>query len=260
MGARFIPNLNSNATRLVEIGRKQTFTHFRAAETVYLQPPPTVATHKTMIPNTVPMQPQFEIPGRRTHDSPLHYGRAAMLFHWSIAALVLLEFSSAISFSRFNPGDGAYFHAAYRMHMSAGMALLALSVSSVLWRLSHTYPPLPRDMHTPMCVLATLVLTFLYAFIVAVPLTGWAILSARNSPASIFGKFSWPNISHLAHMTYVQRVRFNDLLLPIHSKMSYIGITLVGLHVAASLYHHFWRRDEVLIRMLPRKRIRITSR
>jgi cytochrome b561 len=53
------------------------------------------------------------------------------------------------------------------------------------------------------------------------------------------------DISYLAHMTYEQRVHVNDLLLPIHSKLSYIGIGLVGLHVAASLYHHFRRGDEV---------------
>ena len=183
-----------------------------------------------------------------------------MLFHWSIATLVMLEVASAVSFSRFNPGDAWYFRSAYRMHMSMGMTLLALSVSSVLWRLSHAHPPLPRDMHTAMRVLAATVLTFLYAFILAVPITGWAVLSSRNSPASIFGKLSWPNISYLAHMTHQQRVRFNDLLLPIHSIMSYIGIALVGLHVAASLYHHFWRGDDVLMRMLPGMKTRVNSR
>jgi cytochrome b561 len=61
-------------------------------------------------------------------------------------------------------------------------------------------------------------------------------------------------------MTHEQRVSFNDVLLPIHSTLSYIGISLVGLHVAASLYHHFWRGDEVLARMLPGTRTRITNR
>lgn len=183
-----------------------------------------------------------------------------MLFHWSIAALILVEFAFALSFSRFNPGDAWYFRAAYRMHMLAGMALLALSVSSVVWRVLHTYPPLPRGMHAVTRVLAKLAHALLYFFIVAVPVTGWAILSVRNAPAGIFGKLNWPNIGYLAHMTYAQRVRFNDLLLPIHATLSYIGISLVGLHVAASLYHHFWRRDEVLVRMLPGMRTRITFR
>jgi cytochrome b561 len=189
-------------------------------------------------------------------NPPLHYSRAAMLFHWSVAALILAEFATALSFSRFNPGDVWYFRAAYRMHMSAGMALLALSTSCVAWRLFHTYPALPGGMRAVTRALAKAAHTLLYAFIVAVPATGWAILSLRSSPVTIFGKLSWPNIAYFAHLTYEQRVRFNDLLLPIHTKLSYLGIGLVGLHVAASLYHHFWRGDEVLIRMLPGMRTR----
>jgi cytochrome b561 len=197
---------------------------------------------------------------QRPERLPLHYSRAAMLFHWSIAALILVEFAFAVSFSRFNPGETWYFRAAYRMHMSAGMPLLVLSVSCVVWRLLHTYPPLPRDMHTVTRALAKIAHTLLYVFIVAVPVTGWAILSARNSPVGIFGKLNWPNIAYLTHMTDDQRVRFNDLLLPIHAKLSYIGISLVALHVLASLYHHFWRGDDVLMRMLPGMVSRITLR
>jgi cytochrome b561 len=188
---------------------------------------------------------------------PLHYSRAAMLFHWSIAALIFVEFALGLSFSRFNPGDAWYFHAAYRLHMSAGMPLLVLGASSVVWRLSHIYPALPPGMHAATRVLAKLAHTLLYLFIVTVPLSGWAILSARKAPVGIFGKLSWPNIAYLAQMAHEQRARIHDLLLPIHSKLSYIGITLVGLHIAAALYHHFWRGDEVLMRMLPRIRARI---
>jgi cytochrome b561 len=115
-------------------------------------------------------------------------------------------------------------------------------------------------MHTVTRALAKIAHTLLYVFIVAVPVTGWAILSARNSPVGIFGKLNWPNIAYLTHMTDDQRVRFNDLLLPIHAKLSYIGISLVALHVVASLYHHFWRGDDVLMRMLPGMVSRITLR
>jgi cytochrome b561 len=183
-----------------------------------------------------------------------------MLLHWSIATLILVDFAFALSFSRFNPGDAWYFRAAYRLHMSVGMPLLALSALCIVWRLSHTYPALPRGMHAVTRVLAKLAHTLLYLFMVAVPLSGWAILSLRSTPAGIFGKLSWPNIAYLAHLTREQRERLNDLLLPIHSALSYIGISLVGLHVAASLYHHFWRGDDVLKRMLPRINLRIPFR
>jgi cytochrome b561 len=206
------------------------------------------------------MQPHFDTPVKTPDNSPPHYSRAAMLFHWSIATLVLFEFASALSFSRFSPGDAGYFRSAYRIHMSTGMVLLVLSVSCVGWRLLHRYPSLPRDMHAVTRTLAKVAHILLYVFIIAVPATGWAILSARNSPAAIFGDVHWPNVAFLAQMTYERRVSFNDVLLPIHSTLSYASIGLVGLHVAASLYHHFWRGDDVLARMLPGTRNRITNR
>jgi len=197
------------------------------------------------------MQPHFNMPKTRPHNSPVHYGRAAMLLHWSIAALVLFEFASALSFSRFNPGDAVYFHGAYRAHMSAGMALLAMSALCVAWRLLHKYPALVPDMRVATRFLARCVHILLYAFIVAVPATGWAILSARHAPTAIFGKLDWPKIAYVAQLPYEQRSHLNDFLLDMHDKLSYLGVSLVGLHVAASLYHHFWRGDEVLTCMLP---------
>jgi cytochrome b561 len=192
-------------------------------------------------------------------DTPHRYPPIAMLFHWSIAALVLVDFVTALSFTRFNPGDIWYFRAAYRMHMSAGMALLALSVACVVWRLLHTYPPLPRDMHAVTRALAKSAHALLYVFIVGVPMVGWAILSVRRGPAAILGQLNWPNIAYLARATHDQRVYINDVLVPIHAKLAYIGMGLVGLHIAAALYHHLFRHDGVLMRMLPRRMSRHTG-
>jgi cytochrome b561 len=37
----------------------------------------------------------------------------------------------------------------------------------------------------------------------------------------------------------------------IHGRLGDVLIWLAGLHAAAALYHHFWRRDAVLLSMLP---------
>ena len=37
----------------------------------------------------------------------------------------------------------------------------------------------------------------------------------------------------------------------IHGWVGNVLIWLAGLHAAAALYHHFWRRDTVLLSMLP---------
>ena len=192
-------------------------------------------------------------------QSAARYDRIAMMFHWLIAGLILLDFAFALSFSQFNPGDALYFSFAYRMHMSTGLVVLALSVACVAWRLLHKYPTLPQTMSLVSRMLAKTAHALLYLFIIAIPVSGWVVLSVRKKPAALFGQLNWPNIAYLEQMTREQRVRYYEFLLPAHIKWSYIGMCLVGLHILAALYHHFYRHDDVLMRMLPGRRTRSTS-
>jgi cytochrome b561 len=52
-------------------------------------------------------------------------------------------------------------------------------------------------------------------------------------------------------MPDTERMHYNDLLMLPHMVLSYAGMCLVALHVAAALHHHFIRHDDVLRRMLP---------
>lgn len=184
------------------------------------------------------------------------YSRLAMLFHWAIAALFLLEFALAVSFSQFNPGDAGYFRSAYSLHMSIGMAGLAVSVLCVLWRLVHRYPPLPEEMGLGMRCTAKGAHLLLYASILVVPLTGWVVLAVRHSPVTLIGSVHWPNMPYVFGLSRAQRGALHTWMLPTHSYVAYCAISLVGVHILAALYHHFYRRDDVLLRMLPRTRTR----
>jgi cytochrome b561 len=206
------------------------------------------------------MHNSCELPPTDTQSGAPHYGRVATLLHWYMAAIVSFEFMSAASFRLFNPGDLGYFHSAYRLHMSAGMSLLALSVCSVVWRVLHTYPSLPNDMNLLTRILARGTHVLLYLFIFAASLVGWLNLSARQSSAALFGSFHWPKIASVSELAYSQRVHINDALMPFHSIVSYAGLCLVALHISAALYHHFWRGDQVLARMRPIKVIPESSK
>jgi cytochrome b561 len=182
----------------------------------------------------------------------LRYDCVAMTLHWVIAALILLDFALAISFSQFNPGDTLYLPSAYALHMSTGLCVLALSVARLVWRLLHTRPPLP-DMGVALRWLARTSHFLLYVFMLAAPLTGWFVLSLRRQLTSVFGLFSWawPTLPAIAAMTRADRQVYHDYLLPLHIWLSYLGMSLVVVHVVAALYHHLYRRDDVLRRMLP---------
>lgn len=186
---------------------------------------------------------------------PLRYSSVAMTLHWLIAALILLDFALALSFSRFDPGEALYFGFAYAGHMSVGMLVLVLSLLRLIWRLLHRVPALPADMGRAARFLARVTHALLYVFMLAAPLSGWAVLSLRNKPPVLLGAVHWPNIRFLTDLDHAQRSAIHDALLPGHIWLSYMGMTLVGAHLLAALYHHYFKRDDVLRRMLPGMRL-----
>jgi cytochrome b561 len=177
-----------------------------------------------------------------------------MTLHWVIALLIMLDFAFALSFSRFDPGDALYLTSAYDLHMATGLCILLLSLVRVAWRLMHRPPPLPA-MGNALRRMAHTSHVLLYLFMIGAPLTGWLVLSLRHQATSVFGLFrwAWPSVPAIAHMSHAERQLWHDQFLPLHIRLSYAGMSLVGLHIAAALYHHFVRRDDVLTRMLPRK-------
>jgi cytochrome b561 len=71
-------------------------------------------------------------------------------------------------------------------HLSAGLTVLVLTVVRIVWRLMHEPPPYPDDMKRWERHAAHFAHFFLYAVMVLMPLTGWAVLSA-NPPAGSAG-------------------------------------------------------------------------
>jgi cytochrome b561 len=196
----------------------------------------------------------------RPLQPPTRYDAVAMTLHWVIALLLLLDFALALSFSQFNPGDALYLRSAYDLHMSFGLCVLLLSVARIVWRLTHHHPPLP-NMAFGLRALARASHFLLYAFIVGAPATGWLVLSLRHQATSVFGLFrwAWPTFPAIATMARPERQLWHDQALPLHTRLAYLGMCLVAVHVAAALYHHFGRRDDVLLRMLPRAVTRASS-
>jgi cytochrome b561 len=77
------------------------------------------------------------------------------------------------------------------------------------------------------------------------PILGWINASWRGMPVTLFGLFGLPKLIGTRAPGWAWTGDVHDLL------ASYAILTLVGLHVAAALYHYFIRRDGVLQRMLP---------
>ena len=90
---------------------------------------------------------------------------------------------------------------------------------------------------------ARLVHLGLYVLMIAMPLAGWLALSAAGKPIPFFGL-------HLPALIGKNK-ELADFIKEIHAIGAEIGYYLIGLHVSAVLFHHYFKHDNTLSRMLP---------
>ncbi|MDU6728507.1 MAG: cytochrome b/b6 domain-containing protein, partial [Bradyrhizobium sp.] len=78
------------------------------------------------------------------------------------------------------------------------------------------------------------------------PVTGYMFSSAGGYSLRYFWTFSWPRMfagdKAIAHAGEIA-----------HDTLAYLVYLVVGLHIAATLWHAFIVKDETLARMWPRR-------
>jgi len=185
-----------------------------------------------------------------TEDTRLRYGTVAMALHWLIALLIIGNVCAGIYFGELAP-KGTVPWWVVPMHKSTGLTILVLSVLRLLWRLTHKWPVLPQNMGMGLRILARGTHVLFYFFIIAIPLAGWAHVSAsaRNVPTYWFWLFEWPRIPYFANLPMDAKHAASHTTGEIHAVLAYLAVLLVLLHIAGALYHQYIRNDQVLKRM-----------
>ena len=170
----------------------------------------------------------------RTHFSPL-----ARLLHWTMAPLIIamlfIGVGMVATVSRAHDTLVA-------IHRPLGIALLLLVVLRASVRIKRGSPPLPDDMSAPQRFAAKASHLLLYLLMAAMPLIGWAMLSAAGYPVTLYGPWHLPPIA--PHNT-----ELFALLRALHTWLAFALFATVLLHLAAALFHGLIRRDGVLSSM-----------
>ncbi len=181
------------------------------------------------------------------------YSAVAIVLHWLIAACILALLAMGLVMTHVKLAPATLFPL-YQLHKSVGITVLLLVLLRVIWRFTHRPPPLPAAMPGVERAASSTVHLLLYALMLGMPLTGWAVVSASplNIPTVLYGIVPWPHLpvlSTLAHKKPVEAV-----LQTLHAWGAWIVIGIVAVHIAAALRHHFITRDAIMLRMLPRLR------
>lgn len=181
-----------------------------------------------------------------TTSTPTRYGTVAIILHWligfSIVGLLIVG-----KYMHGLPNDDPNKFALYQMHKSFGISVLVLTVVRIVWRLTHPVPALPAGMPAWQRWGAHLSHFGLYALMLAIPLSGWAVASSSpyGIPTVLFG------VVELPHLPTGNDEDTNEFFEEAHELLGNLMILLLIVHVAAALKHHFVDKDTVLTRMLP---------
>ncbi len=106
----------------------------------------------------------------QSQDIAFRYTKVAIALHWTIAALILYNLTSGL----LKPVLPRPF---FLFHISSGITILLLTLARIAWRLTHRPPPL-LPIKTWERGLAHGVHFLLYALMLLMPLSGWALVSA----------------------------------------------------------------------------------
>lgn len=174
-----------------------------------------------------------------------HYTGTAIALHWIAAALIIanLAFGLYLAGLPLSPAKLHYLP----WHKWIGVTVLLLSAARLAWRLGHPAPALPQSMGETEKRLARLSHVLLYMLFFASPLTGWLFSSAAGIKTVYLGAVALPDL-------LAKDKAAAEVLHAAHRWINYSLATLIAVHAAAALKHHFHDRDDVLRRMLGRER------
>jgi cytochrome b561 len=166
------------------------------------------------------------------------YNVVAKILHWAIALLIIAQFVIAYLMPDVHKGtkpDGLI-----GWHLTVGVLILLLAVLRVIWRIAR--PPVSTGAEDgAQKRIAAITHGLLYLGILVIPVLGWANANWREWVVGL-GGLSFPNL--LTH-----DVPWGHEVGDIHGWLAWGLLGLIGLHVAAGLYHQFVLKDDTLSRM-----------
>jgi cytochrome b561 len=170
------------------------------------------------------------------------YTTTAVCLHWLVAILILCTAGFGITLGEMPLSPRKLQWISY--HKWVGVTIFVLVALRLLWRLYRPAPALPSHMPVWQRQAAHASHFLLYALMLVIPVVGWLQSSAAGYQVVWFGVLPLP-------LPLARDKPLAETLLTLHAYLAFGLLTLVALHAAAAVKHHFIDRDDVLVRMLP---------
>ena len=187
-------------------------------------------------------------------NSANRYGSVTKSLHWSVFLLLLLQYIGANLMTRIGRdttllGIGQDF--LYDWHKTLGLVLLVLLLGRFAWRSATPLPDWSPMLSEPERQLSSRLERFMYALLVALPLSGYLFVMAGDYGVRLFGSL------HL-HNPIGKQPALAGTSLFLHVLLAYAALIVVSWHVGHVLKKHCYDGGRYLQRMVPHRR-RVTA-
>lgn len=175
-------------------------------------------------------------------DSGDSWGAVTRTLHWLMALMILGMF--VLGWTAVNYPMSPDKLKLFIWHKSFGLTLLALVVVRILWRLVNATPVPPSGVSTSEQRAARTGHIVLYLLMLLMPVSGYIINSTANFQFRFFGGPRVPNLIPADKS-------WQEVAETVHLATFWIFALVLLIHVTAALRHHFVRKNDVLVKMLP---------
>lgn len=169
------------------------------------------------------------------------YTMTARVLHWVMAILILSMIPLGLVIA--NDWGGPLQDFLYDLHRSLGTLIIPLIFLRLIYRWANPPSPLPDDIPALQQLAANATHWCLYALVLVQPIIGWIATSAYRAPIKVLGWFELPPI-------WPENRPFSEQMFSIHGLIGTVIAGLVAIHIGGALFHHFVRKDGVLMRII----------
>lgn len=177
-------------------------------------------------------------------NSESRYSTVSIALHWLMLVLLALVYASIEFRGIFPKGSGGR-TLIVELHYMLGLTVFVLVWLRLFARslgpAPQIFPASPRW----QTVMARLMHWALYIFMIAMPMLGWLVTSAKGNQVMFYG-IDLP-------MLVGEDKALAKQIQGWHELGGTIGYWLIGLHAVAGLYHHYVVGDNTLLRMMPKR-------
>jgi cytochrome b561 len=156
------------------------------------------------------------------------------ILHWTMAAMVLAMLFIGIAMV----ASLSDYHRLVAIHKPLGILILVLVTIRLVNRLLNPPPPLPPAMPAIERLAINTSVAMLYTLMFALPLVGWAMLSAADYPIALYRSLSLPPILSPDPALY-------SVLRTAHSALALLLFVTFIAHFSGAMMHALIIRDGV---------------